>query len=84
MNRKDSIYNYKSIDELLSESKDFNEYLDLSMIEFRSTSFMEDLVLEAMMFDDFNENEIRPLLEEIQEKRDNGKRKKRVHLWHGY
>lgn len=79
--RKDSIYNYKSIDELLSESKDFNEYLDLSMIEFRSTSFMEDLVLEAMMFDDFNEDEIRPLLEEIQEKRDSGIKQKLHDAW---
>lgn len=79
--RKNNLILDKSIDDLLIESRELSEYMELSMMEFRSTCYMEDLVLEAMMYDNFNEEELQSVLEEVQENRNRGIKEKLRDAW---
>lgn len=79
--RKNNLILDKSIDDLLIESRELSEYMELSMMEFRSTCYMEDLVLEAMIYDNFNEEELQSVLEEVQENRNRGIKEKLRDAW---
>ena len=67
--RKENTFYEKTLDELFLESYEIDNQLNSEIIEIKSTFYMEDLVLEAMMYDDFNEENIGILLEEMQEER---------------
>lgn len=60
---------FDNIDEGLELMESLMNDIEASSIEMRSTFYMEDLVFEAMMYENFNEEEIGPMLEAAQEGR---------------
>jgi hypothetical protein len=60
---------FDNIDEGLDIMESLMNDIEASSIEMRSTFYMEDLVFEAMMYENFNEEEIGPMLEAAQEGR---------------
>ena len=60
---------FDDIDEGLNIMESLMSDIEASSIEMRSTFYMEDLVFEAMMYDNFDEEEIGSLLEAAKEGR---------------
>ena len=55
--------NSKDIERVLSDSEVIMEEINNDMIEWQTACYMEDLVLEQMMYEDFNEEKIETLIE---------------------
>ena len=72
---------FESIDDGLLAMESMMNDIEASSIELRSAYYMEDLVFEAMMYDNFDEEEICPMLEAAKEGRSEGLKERLRSIW---